>query len=147
MLLRSFGHIVATVLAVCSVAVVGGRGESQQKPKNEAKFENIKFSKEEIELLKRIKQIEDAAHVSASMLKTAPFIQLFSSPSPQELAITIFTNDWDEIGPALRGLGKAKACQVVKEIDLFSVDVVGEPEKNPNASFFSALRSRYDQGC
>jgi hypothetical protein len=113
----------------------------------EAKFRDLKFSKEEIGLLKRIKQIEDGAQVSTSMLKAAPFVQIFSSNSAHDLVITIFTNDWDKIGPALQALGKIKACQVVKEIDLFTVDVGNDAKKHPNTAFFSALRNRYDQGC
>src|SRR5262249_25962429 len=131
--------LCATVLVALASAALAGT-QAQKQPK----FKDLKFSKDEVELLKRIKQIEDGANVSTSMLKTAPFIQIFSSTSPEDLVITIFTNDWDQIGPALKALGKIKSCQVVKEIDLFTVDVAGEPAKNPNAGFFGALRSRYD---
>ena len=113
----------------------------------EAKFSNVRFTTSEITLLRRIKAIEDGANVSSSMLKAVPFVQIFTSTSPQEIAVTISVNDWDLIGSALQSLGKIKACQVVKEIDLFVVDSVDSPTKYKNSAFFDALRRRYDQGC
>jgi hypothetical protein len=115
-------------------------------PQN-AKFANLKFSREEVDLLKAIDKIEKAAGVTESMLKATPFIEIFTSLSPHEMLITVTMNDWDRIGPALKAMGQIKACKVSEEIALFVVENGNDKQKHPNKAFFEQLRKRYDNGC
>jgi hypothetical protein len=110
-------------------------------------IKNISFSREELALLKRLDQIQTGAGVSSSMLKAAPFVQLFGSPEPVDVAITIATNDWDKIFGALKGLKKIQACQTVKEIDLWK-DADGNSYSGPKSeNFFNQLRAQADSEC
>ena len=113
----------------------------------QTKIEQLKLSTAEVKLLKRINQIEEGDKFSSSMLKLTPFAQLAGSPSPEDVAITIATNDWDTIASALGGLKKITNCTIVKEIDLWH-DVDGNQYSSPKSeSFFTQLRSKANEKC
>jgi hypothetical protein len=131
-----FAVVIITLLAAPSNA-------AQQ----DVKFAGLKFSREEVELLKTIDKIEKAAGVTESMLKATPFIEILTSLSPHEMLITVTMNDWDRIGPALKAMGQIKACKVSGEIALFVVENGNNKQKHPNKAFFEQLRERYDNGC
>lgn len=110
-------------------------------------IKGLKFSKEELELLKRLDQIQSLAGISSTMLKAAPFFELFSSPDPVDVAITIGTNDWDKISGALAGLQKIQSCKTVEEIDTWK-DVDGNSfSSSKSEAFFTELRSKANSRC
>ena len=112
-----------------------------------APVEGLKFSKEELQLLKRIDQIQSGAGIASTMLKTAPFVQLFSAPEPADVAITLATNDWDMIGAALSGLQKIQACKTVEAIDFWK-EVDGNQYSNPKSeAFFTEVRAQANSKC
>jgi hypothetical protein len=136
-LTRPLGAIVfSTILLLgCSIAIAA------------QEIHNLKFSKEELQLLKRLDQIQKGAGLSSSMLKTAPFILLFGSPSPEDVAITIATNDWDKILGALKSLQKIQACETVKDIDLWK-EVDDNSYSSPaSEAFFTTLREKAEAAC
>jgi len=111
------------------------------------KIVDLKFSKEELALLKRLDQIQSGAGIASSMLKAAPFVQLFGSPAPVDVAITIGTNDWDLIFGSLKALKKIQACKTVEEIDLWK-DVDGNSYSSPKSeTFFTTLRAQANSEC
>jgi hypothetical protein len=142
-MLRAFASLRVFLAIALSLFVLGTARAAPQ----EAKFKNLRFSKEELELLKDIKKIEDAAAVTQSLLKATPFIQIFASTTPLEMAITVTTNDWDRIGPAVSAMGKIRACKISGEIAAFRADNLADRKKHPNPAFFEQLRTRYDVGC
>lgn len=108
---------------------------------------NVSLSKEEVELLKRLDQIQTGAGISSSMLKAAPFITLFASPAPSDLLITIGTNDWDLIYGSLKGLDKIASCKTTEAIDMWK-DVDGnEYSSTESKDFFSEIRASASDGC
>lgn len=108
---------------------------------------DLKFSAAEIELLKRINQIETGAGIASTMLKAAPFITLFSSPNPMDVAITIGTNDWDKIYGSLTALQKISACKIVEAIDLWHDADGNDYSSNETELFFSTVKQKADRGC
>ena len=108
---------------------------------------SFSLSKPEIALLKRLNQIEVGAGISKTMLKAAPFVSLFSSTSPIDVAVTLTTNDWDQILGALTALGKLNACKTVEAIDLWK-DVDGnEYSSSASERFFARIRSKASSQC
>lgn len=90
---------------VCLVMLIVSLAAQTELFSQQAKFKDLKFSKEEVELLKRWKQIEDGATIASSMLKATPFVELFTATKPHEQLVTVTMNDWDLIGAAIKGLG------------------------------------------
>lgn len=107
----------------------------------------LRFSREEVDLLRTIRQVEDAAGVTASLLKAKPFIDVLTSLNPMDMTITIATNDWDRLGPALKDLSTIEACQISSQITGFIADYGSNRVKNPNRSFFNRLQARYADRC
>jgi hypothetical protein len=111
------------------------------------KIEGMKFSKEELDLLKVLDQIQRGAGVASSMLKAAPFLTLFGSPAPLDVAITITTNDWDKIYDSVSAVKKLAACKTAEQIDTWK-DVDGNSYSSTKTeTFFTTLRSRADSVC
>lgn len=107
----------------------------------------LRFSNEEVALLKDLDRIQSGAGVASSMLKAAPFIQLFSSPNPVDVAITITTNDWDKILGAIQALQKIAACKTSETI-AFWKDVDGNNYSSKKSEeFFSQILSKADAEC
>jgi hypothetical protein len=111
------------------------------------KIEGLKFSKEELVLLKRLDQIQSGAGIASSMLKAAPFVQLFGSPAPLDVAITIGTNDWNKIFASLRSLKKIQACKTVEEIDLWKDADGNSYSSQQSEDFFTTLRDQATSEC
>jgi hypothetical protein len=110
-------------------------------------IKGLKFSQKELQLLKDIDRIESGAGMAATMLKVSPFVMLFGSPSPVDVAITVTTNDWDKIGGSLSNLQKIASCKIVETIDYW-IDVDGNSYSNPNSKlFFETMRSKANKGC
>ncbi|MGY3547350.1 hypothetical protein [Bradyrhizobium sp. USDA 4469] len=136
-------HVWTARGLICLAATLGGIsmvGAAEE-------IKDVKFSKEEMTLLKRLDQIQKGAGVSSSMLKATPFIQLFGSPAPVDVAITIVTNDWDKIFGALKSLKKVQACQTVKEIDLWKDADGNDYSSSKSQSFFEQVRAQADTEC
>jgi hypothetical protein len=108
---------------------------------------DLRFSKEELALLKRLDQIQTGAGIASSMLKAAPFVELLASSDPVEVAITVTTNDWNQIYGALTGLKKVAACKTVEEIDYWK-DVDDNNYSSPKTEkFFTEVRSKANSSC
>jgi len=141
---------MARYISKCIAAIVVVTGVLTATPSvvhADTVFSNLRFSKDEVELLRTIDQIEDAAGVTSSLLKATPFIQLLASLDPKEMAITVATNEWERIGPALKALGTIKACKISGEITLFLAENGTNRAKNPNRAFFTRLQQQYGGGC
>lgn len=110
-------------------------------------IEGLKFSEPELKLLKRLNQIQAGAGIASAMLKAAPFVQIFSSPAPADVAITIGTSDWDKIFGALKGLNKIQACKTVEEIDLWKEVDGNSYATEKSKEFFTEVRSKAQKGC
>jgi hypothetical protein len=110
-------------------------------------LDNVKFSAAEIALLKRLNQIQTGAGISSTMLKAAPFVQLFASPAPVDVGITIATNDWDQISASLKGLKKIEECKTVEAIDSWRDIDENNFSSTKTEKFFSELRARANAGC
>jgi hypothetical protein len=136
---HSYLFLFAGVWVVLQMSPVTARSDTV--------FSNLKFSSEEVELLRTIKQVEDTAGVSASLLKAKPFIDLLTSSHPLELAVTVVANDWDQIGSALKALGTIKSCKISAEIAAFKVEYGNNRAKHPNRAFFDSLQKRYGTAC
>ena len=107
----------------------------------------VKFTKVEIALLKRLDQIQSGAGLASTMLKAAPFLALFSSPAPEDVAVTITGNDWDKIYGALTGLKKIQACATRDAIVTWH-DVDGNDYSSDGTrTFFEDVRKKADDGC
>jgi hypothetical protein len=109
--------------------------------------EAVKFSKNEILLLKRLDQIQTGANVLKSMLKAAPFAQLVGSTSLIDMTITVSTNDWDQIFGALTALNKIESCKTVEAIDLWKEVDGNEFSSAETETFFKRIRSKADTRC
>jgi hypothetical protein len=113
----------------------------------ETPLANVKFSADEITLLKRINQIQTGAGMAMTVLKASPFVTLMGSPNPIDMAITIGSNDWDQIYGSLTALQKISACQIVKEIDLWHDADGNSYSSAASEQFFSNLRHKADRDC
>lgn len=140
--MRNVGKVLGLMVVAC---LVGGALSAQRL--EDTKFTGLKFSLEEVELLRVLKRIEDAATVTQSMLRAVPFVQVLSSSAPQDLLVTVTMNDWELIGPAIAAMGKIRACRVSSEIALFQLEHATDRRKHPNRQFFEEMRQRYDPGC
>jgi hypothetical protein len=108
---------------------------------------NLKFSKTELDLLKDINNVAAAAGVSTTILKLSPFIALFSSPSPVDVAITVTTNDWDKIGGALSTIKQASACKIAEMIFSWSEIDDNKYSSKQTETFFKQIKSKSDSVC
>ena len=63
------------------------------------------------------------------------------------MAITVTTNEWEQIGPALKALRTIKSCKISGLIAEFLADNTTNRTKNPNRAFFVRLGERYNAGC
>jgi hypothetical protein len=133
------------ITAVLLVACIGAA--MPETARGDGTSSKLRFSREEVELLRTIRQVEDAAGVTASLLKAKPFIDVLTSLNPMDMTITIATNDWDRLGPALKDLSTIEACKISGEIAGFLADYGSNRAKNPNRSFFNKLQARYDDRC
>src|SRR4051794_24177353 len=82
-------------------------------------IKGVKFSKKELELVKRLDQLQSGAGLAKTMLKAAPFVQIFSATSPDDIAVNIVFNDWDYIYGALTSLAKIQACKTFEAITVW----------------------------
>jgi hypothetical protein len=111
------------------------------------KIEGVKFSKKEISLMKRLDQIQTGAGLARSMLKAAPFVQILSATSPDDIVVNIGFNDWEYIYGALQGLGKIQACKTSEAITFWR-DVDGNDfSSSKTRTFFEEVQRRADRGC
>lgn len=109
-------------------------------------LQGLRFSAAEIQLLRRIDQIQQGAGIVETMLKAAPFIQLLSAPHPVDLAITIGTNDWDKIYGSITALRKIQACKVAEAINLWIVEG-NSYSSDKSQRFFETLLAKAEEIC
>ena len=114
---------------------------------DEPTLSGVKFSKAEIALLKRLDQIQSGAGLASTMLKAAPFLALFSSPAPEDVAVTITGNDWDKIYGALTGLKKIQACATRDAIVTWHEVDGNDYSSDDTKTFFEDVQQKADNGC
>jgi hypothetical protein len=81
------------------------------------------------------------------MLKLSPFIAIATSTSPEEMVITVGTNDWDQIYGALKGLNKIEACKIFEAIISWHDIDNNEYSSQDTSKFFEDIKNKADKNC
>jgi hypothetical protein len=108
----------------------------------------IQFSREDLEVLKDLKNMEDSAGIASSVLKAQPFIDLLNSTSAADLLITVTMNDWDKMPAAVRNIRKVAACKMYEVVSTHLSSYLSDRVPTGKAlTFFKTLERMYDAGC
>ena len=73
----------------------------------------VKFSAEDIAVIKQLKTVKDVTEASAKLLLSFPVIELLASPNPVDVAITLTTADWSGMTNGAKSLQKIAACRML----------------------------------
>ena len=112
-----------------------------------ARYESLRFTKEEIGLLRNIKAVEEQYAVSVSLFKAAPFVKLFEATDPSDLLVTVTNTDWEDLAKSIASLGKWNACLCNTYIQNFRVMYYMDRLAHPNKAFVEELMRAYNEAC
>jgi hypothetical protein len=77
---------------------------------------SIRFSAEDIEVLRRLTRISDLGATGARLLLAAPVVSLLSSGNPIELAVTLNETNWQDIANGIKNIKRVAACTAMQMV-------------------------------
>jgi hypothetical protein len=108
----------------------------------------VKFSAEDIAVLKQLKTVKDVADASARLLLSSPVIELLASPSPVDVAITLTTADWSGMTKGANGLQKIAACRMLTIVQEHLSDATSDRVPTGEAAnYFQTLEDGFSKQC
>lgn len=130
---------------VMLITIVGGAPAFGASVSEDAAITGLKFSSEEVDLIKKLNLVQLGGNLGATMFKATPIAQLVTSLNPTEMLITVATGDWDSIFGALGKLRGITACEIVMNIDLWEVTEKYSSDKT--RQFFDRIKRNADSKC
>lgn len=108
----------------------------------------VKFSAEDIAVLKQLKTVKDVADASARLLLSSPVIELLASPNPVDVAITLTTADWSGMTNGTKGLQKITACRMLTIVQEHLSDATSDRVPTGEAAnYFQTLENGFSKQC
>jgi hypothetical protein len=108
----------------------------------------VKFSAEDIAVLKQLKMVKDVADASAKLLLSSPVIELLASPNPVDVAITLTTADWSGMTNGAKGLKKIAACRMLTIVQEHLSDATSDRVPTGEAAnYFQTLEDGFSKQC
>ncbi|MDM7950374.1 hypothetical protein [Hydrogenophaga sp.] len=106
----------------------------------------IKFTDEDLRVLKLVRGIKTLGNASARMLLSAPVLELISSANPIEFAVTMADTDWNDIAGGVANIQKVTACNAQIVLDAHVNDGIPRPVGNALV-YFNHLLDLCDRKC
>ncbi len=108
----------------------------------------IKFSAEDVAVLKQLKTIKDITDAAAKLLLSSPVIELLASPSPVDVTITLTTSDWNGLTNGAKGLQKIAACRMLTIVQEHLSDATSDRVPSGEAAaYFQTLEGGFNKQC
>lgn len=108
----------------------------------------VKFSAEDIAVLKQLKTVKDVTNATAQLLLSSPVIELLASPNPVNVAITLTTADWSGMTNGAKGLQKIAACRMLTIVQEHLSDATSDRiPTGEAANYFQSLEEGFSKQC
>lgn len=107
---------------------------------------NVRFTAEDVRVLRQIKAIEQLGASGARMILSAPVVAMLTTSSAIELAVTLSDTDWNDIATGIRNIQKVAACSamglLIEHLDAGTPVPIGAARE-----YFEHLRGNTEIKC